>query len=49
MRRQAGDSLPPLQERVNRPERLAYDLLYAHEAAPNPLLGELEDRRLGIT
>ena len=46
--REAGDALSALQQGVDRTERLPDDLLHAHEAAADALLGELKDRRFGI-
>ena len=46
VRRQSGDALPALQQRIHRSEGILDDLLHAHEAAPNALFGELEDGRL---
>ncbi len=48
MRRQSRDALAALQQRIDRAKRLAHDLLHAHEAAPNALLRQLENRRLGV-
>src|SRR2546430_221558 len=44
----AGDATTTLQERVHRSERFADDFRNPHEAAPNALLGELEDLRLSV-
>ncbi len=48
VRRQSRDALAALQQRIDRAERFADDLLNAHEPAPNALLRKLEDRRLGV-
>ena len=45
---QAGDALAALQQRIDRSERLLDDLLHAHEAAADALLGELQDGGFGV-
>ena len=48
VRRQSGNALPALQQRIHRAKRFAHDLLHAHEPAPNALFRQLKDRGLGI-
>ncbi len=48
VRGQSGDALSALQQSIDRAKRFADDLLHAHEAAANALLGELEDGGFGV-
>jgi hypothetical protein len=48
VRGQSSNPLAALQQRIDRPERLAHNLLHAHEAAPDALFRELKDRSLGV-
>ena len=45
---QAGDALAALQQGVDRAEGLADDLLHAHEAAADAIVGEPENGGFGV-